>query len=300
LKSNASHCEDADKPISPLREELGMQGKVVVITGATSGVGRAGAEARARRGARIVFTARDAARAEETLAGLRAAGPSQAHRAVFGDLSVLADMKRVGAEIAASEPKIDVLANNAGAMFTKPFTTPDGLELTFALNHMSYFVITNALLSALKATPGARIISTSSSAHTRGTINFDTIGKPKGFTQGAYGVTKLCNILFTRELAKRLQGTGVTANCFHPGVVRSNFGAGAGPLISLILKLVQLRAITPEQGAETLVYLAASPEVANVSGRYFARSKEAPTAPAAQDDAAAARLWLLSEEIAAR
>jgi NAD(P)-dependent dehydrogenase (short-subunit alcohol dehydrogenase family) len=277
-----------------------MQGKVVVITGATSGVGRAGAEELARRGARIVFTARDAKRAEDTLAALKAAGPGQAHRAVFGDLSVLADMKRVGAEIAASEPKIDVLANNAGAMFTKQIATPDGLELTFALNHMSYFIITNALLNNLKATPGARIVSTSSSAHAGGKINFDSIGKPEGFTQGMYGTTKLCNILFTRELTKRLAGTGVTANCFHPGVVRSNFGAGAGPLVTIILKLVQLGAITPEQGAETLVYLATSADVANVSGKYFALCKEAPTAPAAQDDAAAARLWAVSEQIAMR
>jgi NAD(P)-dependent dehydrogenase (short-subunit alcohol dehydrogenase family) len=276
-----------------------MQNKVVVVTGATSGVGRAGAIEMARRGARIVFTARNAARAEETLAALKAAGPGQAHRAVFGDLSVLADMRRVGAEIAAAEPKIDVLANNAGAMFTKCITTPDGLEMTFALNHMSYFVITNALLNTLKGTPGARIVSTSSIAHVRSNINFDTIAKPEGFSvTNTYGASKLCNILFTRELAKRLQGTGVTANCFHPGVVASRFGEGAGPLVSLIMKLVMLTAITPEKAAETLTYLADSPDVAQVSGRYFARSREVTPSAAAQDDAAAVRLWALSESIA--
>jgi retinol dehydrogenase-12 len=276
-----------------------MQGKVVVITGATSGVGRAGAEELARRGARIVFTARDAARAEETLAVLKAAGPGQAHRAVFGDLSSLAEMKRVGAEIAAREPQIDVLANNAGLFMLKRTETADGLEATFAVNHMAYFVVTNAVLGALKATPGARVVSTSSVAHTSGKLDFATLGQPSSFSMSnTYGASKLCNVLFTRELAKRLQGSGVTANCFHPGFVASRFGTNNGALASAMAKLISPLAISPAKGAETLVYLACSPDVAGVSGRYFARCRETAPSAAAQDDAAAAQLWAESARIA--
>lgn len=276
-----------------------MRGKVVVITGATSGLGKAGAEDLARRGARIVFTARDAARAEATLAALKAAGPGQAHRAVFGDLSVLADMKRIGAEIAAAEPKIDVLANNAGAIYTARQETVDGLELTFATNHMSYFVITHALLPALKATPGARIISTSSAAHHIGPVNLDDLQLQQGWTTfGAYGRSKLCNLMFTRELARRLEGSGVTANCFHPGFVASRFATNNGFVSKAAMFLSAPLAASPAKGADTLVYLATSPEVANVSGKYFARRREAPIAKFASDDAAAARLWAESERIA--
>jgi NAD(P)-dependent dehydrogenase (short-subunit alcohol dehydrogenase family) len=276
-----------------------LQGKVVVITGATSGLGRAAAEEFARRGARVVFTARDAARADATLAALKQAGPNQAHRYVLGDLSTLAEMKRVGAEIAAAEPKIDVLANNAGAIYTSRQETADGLELTFATNHMSYFVLTNTLLSALKATPGARIVSTSSAAHEFGPVNLDDLQLKQGWTTfGAYGASKLCNVLFTRELARRLEGSGVTANCFHPGFVASRFGTNNGFFSKAAMFLGTPFAVSPAKGADTLVYLATSPEVANVSGKYFARRREARIAAYASDDAAAARLWAESEKIA--
>lgn len=276
-----------------------MQGKVVVITGATSGVGQAAAEEFARLGARVVITARDAKRAEATLAALKAAGPGQAHRAVFGDLFSLAEMKRVGAEIAAAEPKIDVLANNAGAMFLKHIETADGLESSLALNHMAYFVITNALLPSLKATPGARIVSTSSIAHRGGKLTFDADGRPVSKSAGeAYGDTKLYNILFTRELARRLEGSGVTANCFHPGVVASSFAKNNAGIGEMIAGFSSLFAVTPAKGAETLIYLATSPEVANVSGKYFARCKKVTPAAVAQDDAGAKRLWEASETIA--
>jgi NAD(P)-dependent dehydrogenase (short-subunit alcohol dehydrogenase family) len=279
--------------------ETFLQGKVVVITGATSGLGRAGAEELARQGARIVFTARDAARAEATLAALKQAGPGQAHRYVRGDLSSLAEMKRVGAEIVAAEPRIDVLANNAGAIYTSRQETVDGLELTFATNHLSYFVITNALLPALKATPGARIISTASAAHEFGPVKLDDLQLKRGWTTfGAYGASKLCNILFTRELARRLEGSGVTANCFHPGFVASRFGTNNGFFSQVAMFLSAPLAVSPAKGADTLIYLATSPEAANVNGKYFARRREARTASYAQDNAMAARLWAESEKIA--
>lgn len=276
-----------------------MQGKVVVITGATSGLGQAAAKEFARRGARVVFTARNQAKAEETLAALKQAGP-EAHRSVLGDLSTLAEMKRIGAEIAAAEPRIDVLANNAGAIYTTRQETVDGLELTFATNHMSYFIITNLLLANLKAAPGARIISTASAAHEMGALNFDDLQMKRGWTTfGAYGASKLCNILFTRELAKRLQGSGVAANCFHPGFVASGFGKNNGVLAHVAMFLGSPLAVSPAKGADTLVYLATSPDVANTSGKYFSRRRETRMARPALDDAAAARLWAESERIAA-
>ena len=277
-----------------------MQGKVVVITGATSGLGQAAAEALARQGARIVFTARDGARADKTLAALKAAGPAQAHRYVLGDLSTIAEMKRIGAEIAASTPKIDVLANNAGAIYTSRQETSDGLELTFATNHMAYFVVTNALLPSLKATPGARIVTTSSAAHAVGGLQLDDLQMKQGWSAfGAYGASKLCNILFTRELARRLVDSGVTANCFHPGFVASGFAKNNGPLAQLAMALGSPFAVSPAKGGDTLVYLATAPEVAAVSGKYFVRRKQVTPSPAARDDSAAGRLWVESEKIAA-
>lgn len=276
-----------------------MQGKVVVITGATSGLGRAAAEQFAQRGARVVFTARDKQRADETLAALKAAGPGEAHRAVFGDLFSLKEMKLVGAEIAGAEPRIDVLANNAGALIFKTIETADGLEGTFALNHMSYFVITNALLPSLKATPGARIVSTASIAHRGGKIDFENLGQPRGNASGAaYGDSKLCNILFTRELARRLEGSGVTANCFHPGVVASSFAKNNGRLGHLTATLSAPFAISSEKAALLLVYLATAPELAHISGKYFAGRRPVTPSAAAQDDTTAARLWSESERIA--
>lgn len=273
-----------------------MQGKIVVMTGATSGLGAAAAAALARQGARLVLVARDPARAEATLATVRSIAPDQAHRAVLGDLSLLSEMKRVGAEIAVAEPNIDLLINNAGAIFTTRAETADGLERTFATNHMSYFVLTNALIPSLKA--GARIVSTASGAHHSGRLDFDDLQLKRGYTTfGAYGASKLCNILFTRELARRLAGAGVTANCHHPGFVATRFAANNGLVAQLAMMLGSPFALSPEKGARTLLYLATSPEVAQASGQYFIRCKPATPSPAAQDDEAAVRLWVESGRI---
>ena len=185
-----------------------MQNKTIVITGATSGIGEVAAVALARMGTRLIMTARDSARAEAALSAVRAAGPERAHRVVYGDFEKLADMKRAGAEIAAAEAKIDVLINNAGAMFGKRRETADGLEAHFAVNHMAYFVLTNALLPALQAAPGARIISTASDAHAVGKLDFDDLQLRWRYASfSAYGASKLCNVLWTRELSRRLAGT---------------------------------------------------------------------------------------------
>jgi NAD(P)-dependent dehydrogenase (short-subunit alcohol dehydrogenase family) len=283
---------------SAVLREGPIQDKVVVITGATSGIGRIAAEKLAGQGARIVMIARDRVRAEETLARLRELGPGAAHRVHYADLSLMADVRKVGAEIAAAEPRIDVLINNAGSMFGRRLLTAEGLERTFALNHMSYFVLTHCLREKLVAASG-RIVNTASDAHRRGPLDFADLQTKDGYLPTtAYGRSKLCNILFTRELARRLAGTGVTANCLHPGFVATNFAQRDSGVFGWGMRLAMLFAARPEPGADTIVHLASSPEVGGVSGRYFYDSREIAPRPAAQDDAVAARLWRESEKIA--
>ena len=277
-----------------------MKGKTVVATGATSGIGEAAVLALAGLGARIVFVARDERRAEATLNKLESRAPRLGHAVHLADLSGMAETRHVGKAIAKGEPRIDVLINNAGAMFAERRVTAEGLELTFALNHMAYFVLTEALRERLVASAPARIVSTSSAAHQGARLNFsDLQGARRYSSYGAYGRSKLANILFTRELARRLAATGVTANCLHPGFVASRFGQSSGGLVGRLLPLMQMLAITPEQGADTIVYLASSPEVANVTGQYFVKRKAVEPSAAARDDAAAKSLWEASEALVA-
>jgi NAD(P)-dependent dehydrogenase (short-subunit alcohol dehydrogenase family) len=276
-----------------------MQGKVVVITGATSGIGKVAAYHLAREGARILFIARDPKRATFTLARLRQIAPSAEHRAFEADLTRLAEMKRIAAEIAAAEPRIDVLINNAGAYFGTRHLTEDRLERTFVLNHMAYFVLTCALAGRLKAGAPARIVSTASDAHRGARLDFDDLQFARGYDGlMAYRRSKLANILFTREMARRLAGSGVTANCLHPGFVATRFGDQGGGWRSLGLRAAKLFAISPEKGAETIIHLAASPAVATTSGGYFYKCQPAIPTAEAQNDAAAARLWAESAKIA--
>jgi NAD(P)-dependent dehydrogenase (short-subunit alcohol dehydrogenase family) len=277
-----------------------MHGKVVVISGGTSGIGQVAAESLAGLGARLVLVARDRARGEATLARLRARGPGVAHVAHYADLSLIADTKRVAAEIAAAEPRIDVLINNAGAMFGRRRVTADGLELTFATNHMSYFLLTHGLRERLLASAPARVVNTSSAAHRRADLDFDDLQSTRGYRGFmAYSRSKLCNILYTRELARRSAGTGVTANCLHPGFVATRFGDASGGFFSYVVRASkQVFAISSEKGAETLVYLASSPEVATISGGYFYQCQLATPTRAAQDEAAARRLWAETARLA--
>ena len=276
-----------------------MQGKTVVITGATSGIGEVAAMRLARQGARLLLVARDPRRAERVLTRLKIATPAAGHGVYPADLSRLSEMKRVGAEIATAEPRIDVLINNAGAFFSARRLTEDGLERTFALNHMAYFVLTCTLIDRLKAVAPSRIVSTASIAHRGAHLDFADLQGEKGYDgYKAYGRSKLCNILFTRELARRLAGTGVTANCLHPGFVATRFGDQAGGVMSLVIRAAKLFAISPEKGAETIVHLASSPDVAGSSGGYFDKCRPATPTTEARDDAAAARLWAESVRIA--
>src|ERR1700676_5595412 len=265
-----------------------MKGKTVVITGGTSGIGEIAAERLAQMGARIVLIARDKSRGEVTLALLHERAPGLGHAVHYADLARIPELKRVADEIAHNEPRIDVLINNTGAMFSSRRLTEDGLEYTFALNHMAYFVVTDGLRERLLASSPARIVSTASAAHQGARLDFDDLQLAKSFgPMKAYGRSKLCNILFTRELARRLHGTGVTANCLHPGFVATRFGDQSGGVISRFVGLAKLFAISPEKGAETIVYLASSPAVAEATGEYFYKCGPITPSYAARDDRAA-------------
>ena len=278
---------------------MDMLGRVIVITGATSGIGWVAADRLARMGARMVLIARDRSRGEATLARLREANPEAAHSAHYADLSTISEMKRVAAEIAAAEPRIDVLINNAGALFSARQLTKDGLEMTFATNHMSYFVVTLALADRLRGTPGARVVNTSSDAHKGRHLDFDDLQSAKDYSGfPVYGRSKLCNILFTRELARRWSDTGVTANSLHPGFVATRFGDSSGGFFQHGIQVAKLFAISPEKGAETIVYLAASDEAAKQSGKYFYKCRAVNPTKDAQDDDSARKLWEESARLA--
>lgn len=278
-----------------------MKDRTVVITGGTSGIGEVAALELARMGARIVLIARDETRGKATLRRLREAGPGLAHAIYYADLLRLAEMKRVAADIAKLEARIDVLINNAGALFSARRLTEDGLERTFALNHMAYFVVTSGLLERLSVSGSARIINTASGAHRGATLDFGDLQFEKDFDgMKAYRRSKLCNILFTRELSRRLSGTTVTANCVRPGFIATRFGDQSGGLISPLFRFAKIFAKSPAKGAKTIIYLASSPIGTRVTGQYFYRCVPAEPAPAAQDDRAALVLWERSETLAER
>jgi NAD(P)-dependent dehydrogenase (short-subunit alcohol dehydrogenase family) len=275
-----------------------MKGKTVVITGGTSGIGEVAARQLAAIGARIVLIARDPLRVDGALDRIAGPNANVEIKVYYADLFSLAAVKRVAAEIAAAEPTIDVLINNAGALFETRETTVDGLERTFALNHMAYFVLTNGLLANLK--PGARIISTASDAHKMARLDFDDLQAEhnyKGFR--VYGTSKLCNILFTRELARRLEGTGITAVCLHPGFVATRFAANNDGLLGKTFAVLKkIAAISPEAGARTIIYLASAPKVDGRGGTYWYKCKPIAPTRAGRSNADAKRLWNISERIA--
>ena len=240
-----------------------------------------------------MLVARDGERAKATLGKLAGSG----HAVHIADLSRLSEMKRVAGEIAAEFPRIDVLINNAGALFNARKVTEDGLEMTFATNHMAYFVVTNMLLANLK--PGARIVSTASDAHKGAHLDFADLQSEKRYSGfSVYGKSKLCNILFNRELARRIAGSAVTANCLHPGFVATRFGDQSGGVMQFAVKIAKpIGAISPEDGAKTIVYLASSPEVEGKSGGYYYKNKLATPTRDAQNDADAKRLWDVSAQL---
>ncbi len=273
-----------------------MHGKTVVISGATSGIGQITAEKLAAMGARLVLVARDRSRGEAEMERLSTISPGINHAIHYADLARLAEAKRVAAEIADAEPRIDVLINNAGALFANRLVTTDGLELTFATNHMSYFILTHGLRERLLASAPARVINVASEAHKNARLNFNDLQSDKYSGFAVYGRSKLCNILFTRELAKRWKDTGVTANSLHPGFVSTRFGDESGGLLSFAVRVAKMFAIPPEKGAETIIYLASADEVGN--GLYYYKCRPETPAKKAQNNETAQRLWRESEKIA--
>ncbi len=277
----------------------GIEGKICVVTGATSGIGLVTAEQLAAMGARVVLVGRDRAKGEAALRRVERRAPGAAAAIHYADLARLDEVRRLGGELAAL-PRIDVLVNNAGAIFRHHEVTPDGLERTFALNHMAYFLLAALLRGRLAAAAPSRVVSVASEAHRGVTLDFDDLQSARRYSGWtAYRRSKLCNILFTRELARRLQGTGVTANCLHPGFVASRFGDNNAGLFSLAIGIAKrLLAISEQRGAATGVYLATSPEVEGRSGLYFDKCQPRVPSAAAQDDGAARRLWEASARLA--
>jgi retinol dehydrogenase-12 len=275
-----------------------LQGKVFLVTGATEGIGKAAAREFVQRGATLVLVARSAEKGERVRAELAALGTQPVH-VLLGDLSRLEDVRKVAAAFRATFDRLDVLVNNAGAIFTQHQKTADGLEQTFAVNHLAYFLLTHLLLDVLKKTPGARVVNTSSDAHQGSRLKLDTVARRPSGGAGfpAYADSKLANILFTRSLAKRLAGSGVTVNCFHPGVVRSGFSLNNGGVIAAAYRVAGMFMRTPEKGAETLVWLATSPEAANFNGNYFHDKRVSRSSGRARDETLAAGLWTLSETL---
>jgi len=269
-----------------------VNGRVCVVTGASSGIGRATARALARLGATLALVGRDRGRGEETVAALRAESGSAAVALFLADLSSQAEIRRLAAELCDRYPAIHVLVNNAGVVNLRRSTTVDGIETVFAVNHLAYFLLTHLLLARLRASAPARIVNVASDAHRFGRIDLDDLGHARRYrAMRVYGASKLANILFTCELARRLDGTGVAANCLHPGAVATRLGQNNGRLATAVTKLLRPFFRTPEQGAATAIYLASSPAVEGVSGKYFVDCREARSSSVSYDESLARRLW---------
>ena len=275
-----------------------MSGKVCLITGGSSGIGKATALGLANQGANVVLVGRDRSRGEAARTEIVEKSGNELADLMLADLSSQASIRQLAEDFTSRYGRLHVLINNAGVFISKRTLTVDGIETTFAVNHLAPFLLTNLLLGVLKASAPARIVNVTSSGERSGTINFDDLqgeGRYSGFR--AYNQSKLAMILFTYELAKRLEGTGVTVNCVHPGVVVTNLGRGSSGSFGLLLRLMRPFFSSPEKGAETSIYLASSPQVEGVSGKYFAKKAEARSSEQSYDEATGRRLWQVCAEL---
>lgn len=272
-----------------------MQGKTCLITGATSGIGAVAARRLAELGARVVLVGRSEARCAATVADIQARTGNRAVSCLLADLSVQADIRALARRFRERHDRLDVLVNNAGAMWLRRELTADGLEMTFAVNHLAYFLLTHLLLEPLLASPAGRVVNVASGAHRKATLDFnDLMGERRYNGWRAYCRSKLANVLFTYELARRLAGTRVTANALQPGWASTGFAGNNGWRGRVWQAVATVFALSAEKGARTVVYLAASPEVAGVTGRYFSRERAVPSSATAYDEDAARRLWEVS------
>ena len=277
---------------------MDMKGKNVVITGGNSGIGLEAAVAIASAGASVWIVSRDERRGRDAVATIRNRGGNPAVELLVADLSSQAAIHALADRIASDVERIDVLVNNAGLTVGERILTVDGLETTFAVNHLGYFLLTGRLVELLKGNAPCRIVNVASQAHLRGTMNWDDLQGERGYSGwSAYCQSKLANVLFTVELARRLEGSGVTANCLHPGVVATNFANKGPAFIRWVFKLLRPVLTTPADGAKTTVYLATSDDVSNVSGKYFDKCREAATSAEARSAENARRLWEMSERL---
>ena len=275
-----------------------LTGKTVVLTGATSGIGRATALGLADEGARLILVGRTPERCEETLAEIRRRTGRDDAVMLRADLSSLKEVRRLADEVLASADRVHVLLNNAGVTLPKRQLTVDGLEGTFATNHLAYFLLTGLLLPRLRDSAPARIVNVASDAHRFVRLDLNDLQNEQRYRAlRVYGQSKTANLLFTQELARRIAGSGVSANALHPGGIRSNLGRSEGKALEAVRKLVGLFLKSPEEGARTSLYLACSPEVEGVSGRYYAKCRERTPAAHARDPELARRLWERSEAL---
>ena len=276
-----------------------MNGKICLVTGGTNGIGKATAQALAAMGATVIIVGRDVLKTSQVAEEIRAASGSNTVESLLADLSSPQEVRWLADKFKRKYSHLHVLINNAGGFFMRRQLSVDGIEMTFALNHLAGFLLTNLLLDTLKASAPARIINVSSNAHASGKIEFDNLQGEREYGPRAYDNSKLANILFTMELARRLEGTRVTANALHPGFVATGFAKNNGKLIAALVSLITpLVARSPAKGAETSVYLASSPSVEGITGKYFYDSHIIPPAPQATDMVVARKLWDVSAQMA--
>ena len=277
--------------------ETSLKEKTVLVTGGTNGLGLVTARELARMGAQVTILSRNAEKCAAVAEALKGETGNPVEF-IAADLSTLAGIRQSAATFKQRHTHLHVLVNNAGAMFTRRQLTSDGFEMTFALNHLNYFLLTNLLLDILKASAPARIVNVSSGAHLRASLDFDNLQGEKHFAaMQAYGQSKLANVLFTYELARRLEGTGVTVNALHPGFIATGFARNNGVFYNFGMKLISPFIRKPDQGAQTSIYLASSPEVEGVSGKYFFDCKAVDSSPSSHDQALAEKLWQVSLEL---
>lgn len=275
-----------------------MTNKICIVTGANSGIGKVTARELARRGATVLMVCRDREKGEAALQKIQPNAKNATLELFVADLSSQEQIRKLAADIKSRYPRIHVLVNNAGAIYPTRTTTIDGVETTFAVNHLSFFLLTNLLLDQLKAAPSARIVNVSSQAHRYGTIEFDDLGLENGFnSMKSYAQSKLANLLFTYELARLLNGTGITVNALHPGGVRTNFGKNLTGVAGFFFKHLGFFMRSPEKGAETVIWLATAPELEGVTGKYFFDKKEIKSSRLSYNHEVAKRLWNASVEM---
>lgn len=281
-----------------MTEQWTITGKKCLVTGATSGIGKVTARELASLGAHVIIVSRNEEKCKKTIREIQQDIGKRALEYYVADLSVQREIRDLVDRFAEQHDSLDVLINNAGALFTSRKESADGIEMTLALNHLNYFLLTNLLLGHLKNAPSARIINVASAAHQGATIDFEDLQKEKKYSgMNVYGQSKLANILFTYELDRRLQDEDITVNAMHPGFVGSNFGKNNGGLLKLAMSIMHIFARSPEEGADTVIHLASSPKVQDISGKYFMDKRQKRSSEESYDEEVAEHLWKVSEEL---